>query len=134
VALRHSLSQNDLPDLLQEVTLVLLRVGMDHEINASWVFHTAVHKAVDLQRQSHHSSAELDKNQAVAHESQDPELVHLLRARAASLPGPLIEFYVLRYELGLSLRETARRMGVRLGSIRLMDLRCLHFLKDRVHP
>jgi DNA-directed RNA polymerase specialized sigma24 family protein len=133
VALRHSLSLNELPDLLQEVTLVLVKVGMDHEINATWVFHTAAHKAVDLQRQSRLGSAELAKNQAVAHESQDPELLHLLRARAASLPAAMIDFYVLRHELGLSLRETARHMGVRFSSIRLMDRRCFHFLKDGAH-
>ena len=33
-------------------TIVLVKAGMDHEINATWVFHTAAHKAVDLQRQS----------------------------------------------------------------------------------
>jgi DNA-directed RNA polymerase specialized sigma24 family protein len=127
--LRYSLSANELPDLFQEVTLVLLGVGMDHEINATWVFHTAAHKAVDLQRQTHLGNTELAKNQAAAQESQDPELLYLLRARAASLPAPLIDFYVFHYELGFSLREAAQHMGISLNSIRLMDGRCLHFLK-----
>lgn len=133
VALRHSLSPDDLLDLLQEVRLALVRAGMDHDINASWVFQTAKHKVVDLKRQSRIGELDLDPSPPFSSDEPDPELLHLLRARAAALPAPLRDFYALRYEQGLSQRETARHMGIGRKSIRLMDARCLHFLMDHPH-
>lgn len=133
VALRHSLSPDDLLDLRQEVSLALLRAGPSHKINASWVFHTAKHKVVDLKRQSRVGELDLDPSPRFSSDKPDPELLHLLRARAAILPAPLRQFYSLRYEQGLSQRETARYMGVGRKSIRLMDARCLHFLIDHPH-
>jgi DNA-directed RNA polymerase specialized sigma24 family protein len=88
VALRHSLSPDDVLDLLQEVRIALLRVGMDHEINTSWVFHTAEHKVVDLKRQSQTGELDLDPIPRFSSDKPDPELLHLLRARAATLPAP----------------------------------------------
>ncbi len=106
---------------------------MNHEINASWVFHTAEHKVVDLKRRSQIGELDLNPNRRFSSDEPDPELLHLLRARAAALPAPLRKFYSLRYEQGLSQRETARHMGVGRKSIRLMDARCLHFLMDHLH-
>jgi DNA-directed RNA polymerase specialized sigma24 family protein len=133
VALRNSLSPDDLLDLRQEVSLALLRAGPSHEINASWVFHTAQHKVVDLKRQIQIGKLDFDPSPRFSSGEPDPELLHLLRARAATLPAPLREFYSLRYEQGLSQRETARHMGAGRKSIRLMDARCLHFLMDQLH-
>ncbi len=106
---------------------------MDHEINASWVFQTAKHKVVDLKRQSQIEELDLDPSPRSSSDEPEHELLHLLRARAATLPAPLREFYSLRYVQGLSQRETARHMGVGRKSIRLMDARCLHFLMDHLH-
>jgi DNA-directed RNA polymerase specialized sigma24 family protein len=105
---------------------------MDREINATWVFHTAAHKAVDLQRQSYFSNSEHGRNQAIAQESQDPELLHLLRACAAELPAPLNEFYEFRFGQGLSQRATAAQMGLDRTSIQRMDRRCLRIMKGHL--
>jgi len=133
VARRHSLSPNDLPDLLQEIRIALWEAGIDRAINVSWVFHTANHKVVDLERQNHSSNAEPDGNRTVSCQGQDPELLHLLRACAGGLPAPLDKFYELRYEQGLSQRATAARMGLDRSSIQRMDRHCRRFMKDGVN-
>jgi DNA-directed RNA polymerase specialized sigma24 family protein len=98
---------------------------MDQPINATWVFRTASHKAIDLRREKliHPDPVELTED--LARDSKDPELVNLLRARAASLSRSLREFYELRYEEGLSQRVVAKRMGLCRSSIRLLERRCL---------
>ena len=132
VASRHCLPADDLSDLLQEVRIALLRLWPGQTINASWVFHTANHKAADLKRQSQIGKLDVGLNSSFASGGPDPEWLHLLRARAAILPAPLRELYALRYEQGLSQREAAKRMGVRRKSIRLMEARCLHLLKNHL--
>jgi DNA-directed RNA polymerase specialized sigma24 family protein len=114
------------PDLLQEIRIALWKAGLDHAINATWVFHTAEHKAIDLGRQS--LSFAIDADFATpdpARSGGDAELVHLVRARAASLTGPLRRFYDLRYEQGLSERAIAQRLQVSRSSVRWMEHRCL---------
>jgi DNA-directed RNA polymerase specialized sigma24 family protein len=62
----------------------------------------------------------------------DPDLIHLLRARAALLPRRLHDFYLLRYEEGLSQREIAKRLGLCRGSVRCLDRRCFRMMKGRL--
>jgi RNA polymerase sigma factor (sigma-70 family) len=125
VASGHGLSTDELPDLLQEIRIALWQAGMDHPINATWVFRTASHKAIDLRRErlTHLDARALTED--LAQESLDPELVNLLRARAACLSRSLREFYELRYEVGLSQRVVGKRMGLCRSSVRLLERRCL---------
>jgi RNA polymerase sigma factor (sigma-70 family) len=125
VASGHALSPDELPDLLQEIRIALWQAGMEHPINATWVFRTASHKAIDLRREKLTHPDNLELTEDLARESLDQELVNLLRARAAGLSQSLREFYELRYEEGLSQRVIGKRMGLCRSSIRLLERRCL---------
>jgi DNA-directed RNA polymerase specialized sigma24 family protein len=118
-----------LPDLLQEIRIALWKAGMDRPVNAAWIFHTAEHKAIDIGRQSWTRPVNpYPGTPDPARETRDPELVHLVRARAASLPGSLRRFYDLRYEQGLSERVIAERMRVSRSSVRWMEHRCFRVM------
>lgn len=123
VASRKALAPDDLPDLLQEIRIALWRAGMDRPVNATWIFHTAEHKAIDIWKQSHAVDGD-PRTPDPAGTGGDPELVHLVRARAASLRGSLREFCDLRYEQGLSERLIAERLNVSRSSVRWMEHRC----------
>lgn len=125
VASGHALSRGDLPDLLQEIRIALWQAGMDHPINATWLFRTASHKAIDFRRKKLTHPDALELTEDLVQKSLDPELVNLLRARAAGLSQSLREFYALRYEEGLSQRVVGKRMGLCRSSIRLLERRCL---------
>lgn len=62
----------------------------------------------------------------------DPDLLRLLRVRAARLPAGLAQFYHLRIEEGLSQREISERLGLCRGSVRLMECRFVRMMKGRV--
>ncbi len=125
VASRKAVVPDDLPDLLQEIRIALWKAGLDRPVNAAWLFHTAEHKAIDIARQSLTRPVDiLRRTPDPARETRDPELIHLVRARAASLPGSLRKFYDLRYEQGLSERVIAERMRVSRSSVRWMEHRC----------
>ena len=108
--------------------------GQQLLVNSAWIFHTANHKAADLVQRN----IRLARETSVLPEDPpprcgaDPALAHLLHARAALLPGLLHDFYLLRYEEGLSQREIAKRMGVSRGSVRCLDRRCLRMVKGRM--
>jgi RNA polymerase sigma factor (sigma-70 family) len=125
VASAHAISTADVPDLLQELRIALWQAGLDRPINATWVFRTASHKAIDLVRQNCTKSDPVELTEDLATETLDPELVNLLRARAARLSRSLREFYELRYGEGLSQRVVGKRMGLCRSSIRLLERRCL---------
>src|SRR5580765_2982319 len=89
VAYQFRLPAQDAPDLLQEVRLALWQAGPETIVNATWVFHTANHKAADLVRRRARiarENAPLTRDPPLE-DGADPALRHLLRARAALLPG-----------------------------------------------
>jgi RNA polymerase sigma factor (sigma-70 family) len=131
IAVQYRLPSQDAPDLLQEVRLALLKTGPEARLNATWIFQTATHKAVDILRQRRLEAS--DDRTAPAAESHE-ELFHLLHARAHALSRPLREFYALRFEEGLSQREAAKRLGVHRCSIRSLDRRCLSWIGGRRTP
>ncbi len=116
VACRYHLPQEDSDDLLQETRIALLGHGLDSHLNHTFVFRTAIHKAVDIVRQ-----------RLIA----DEELLHLLRSRLSLLPRPLQVFYALRYEQGLTLSEISGLLGCGRGSVRWMESRTQKLL---MHP
>lgn len=134
VALQYGVPAQDRPDLLQEIRLALWKAGPGVSVNVTWIFHTANHKAVDLIKRGLRFGQEgLNEQEDVSSRSDsDPGLLHLLHARAALLPKGLRDFYLLRYEEGLSQREIARRLGLCRSSVRCLDRRCLRMMKGRL--
>jgi DNA-directed RNA polymerase specialized sigma24 family protein len=134
VAALHRLPSSDVPDLLQEISLALLRAGPGTLVNATWVFRTASHKAVDIFRSRIHM-AEVALDSVTEHDASlkpDPDLLRLLRVRAARLPASLARFYHLRIEEGLTQREISKRLGLSRGSVRLMEHRFVRMMKGRI--
>jgi len=134
VACHYGLPSQDTPDLLQDLRIALWKAGPSQPVNVAWIFHTANHKAVDFVKRRIRLARETS---AWAEDSPerceaDPTLRHLLRARAARLPKRLHDFYLLRYEEGLSQREIARRLGVCRSSVRCLDRECLRRVKGRL--
>lgn len=126
VGVHYALKSEDVLDLLQEVRLALWRAGPDLQVNVSWIFKTAEHKAADYWRKLRQEG----ERTSDAWDSPEPqpvdgaEMLHLLRAKAAILPSALRRFYTLRYEEGRSEREIAVRLGLCRSSIRWMDEKC----------
>jgi RNA polymerase sigma factor (sigma-70 family) len=133
MAYLHGLPSEEAPDLFQELCLALWMAGPDRLVNATWVMHTAQHKAVDFfkkrARLARETASEEDPSSWT---DRDPALSHLLRAWATLLPKRLHDFYVLRYEEGLSQREIAKRLGLCRGSVRCLNRRCLRMMKGRM--
>jgi len=131
VAYQYGLQAEEVPDLLQETRMALWKAGPATCVTAAWIFGTASHKAADLLKlrircRSHEREA------FGSHSSQpgpDPELEHLLHARADLLPRRLRDLYRLKYELGLSEREIARHRGICRASVRWLDGRCKQALR-----
>lgn len=134
MAYQHGLPSQDTPDLLQDLRLALWKAGPDLLVNVTWVFHTANHKAVDLVKRRIKLAKETSDwaEDPSPPRGADPALLHLLHARAAVLPKRLHDFYLLRYEEGLSQREIAKRLGLCRGSVRCLDRRCLRMVKGRL--
>jgi DNA-directed RNA polymerase specialized sigma24 family protein len=134
VAALHRLPASDVPDLLQEISLALLRAGRGTLVNSTWLFRTASHKAVDIFRSRiHMAEVALDSvREPDMSLNPDPDLLRLLRVRAARLPAGLAHFYHLRIEEGLTQREISERLGLCRGSVRLMERRFVRIMKGRM--
>ena len=131
VAVQYGVPVVDRPDLLQELRLALWKAGPDQLVNVTWIFHTANHKAIDLiKRRARFGGEPLITEECLTPlNGSDPGLVHLLHARAAHLPKRLRDFYLLRYEEGMSQREIARHLGICRSSVRCLDRRCLRMMR-----
>jgi DNA-directed RNA polymerase specialized sigma24 family protein len=134
VASLHRLPASDVPDLLQELSLALLRAGSNTLVNPTWLFRTASHKAVDILRSRvHMAEVALDSvRESDVSLNPDPDLLRLLRVRAARLPAGLARFYRLRIQEGLTQREISKRLGLCRGSVRLMERRFVRMMKGRM--
>jgi DNA-directed RNA polymerase specialized sigma24 family protein len=122
---RFGLQADYAEDLLQEIRLALWRAGCDRNVNSTWVFHTGLHKVVDLIRSD---SKRANPREPQPPASGDAELWHLLRARMSSLPSQLQRFCHLRYEEGLSQAEISRYFCCCRASVRWMDTQSLRAL------
>jgi RNA polymerase sigma factor (sigma-70 family) len=132
VASQHGLRPDDIEDLLQELRLALWKAGPDRIVNATWIYHTANHRAVELWKlRAYKEEIRSSCDTCVASQTSDEEIVLLLRAQVARLPTRLREFYALRYTEALSEREVADRLGVCRASVRWMDGRCQKIIGRR---
>ena len=131
VAFQLGLDRQDVPDLFQELSLALWTTGSDARVNATWVFQTAHHKALDALGRARRDARTVcsQPRDSGSMGSKDPDLEHLLKSRAARFPEDLRRFYSLRYEEGLSQREIARRLKLCRSSVRWLDQRCMRMLK-----
>lgn len=126
VAYQCDLPSQEIPELLQELRIALWKAGSSTAVNATWIFHTAQHKGKDLLRMMRVRAREVSfsREPSISANRHDPELLRLLRARAAMLPPRLKEFYFLRYRAGLSERQIADRLGLCRGFLSLRVWLC----------
>jgi RNA polymerase sigma factor (sigma-70 family) len=100
-------------------------------VNLTWVYRIAMHKAVDAARRKRRSAKEIGlllAEAAPVHDRMHPELPSLLHSCVAGLPDPLRRLYFLRFEAGLSQRETAERLGLSRKSVRGTERRCIEMI------
>jgi RNA polymerase sigma factor (sigma-70 family) len=130
VAYQYRLPAHTVPDLLQELRIALWRVGPNIDVNATWLVHTAEHKAQDFWRRFGRVAEEqLGSGDACdASAARESELLHLLRARVSHLPGDVRRFYRLRFLEGLSQREISSRLGLCRSSVRYLERRFLRIV------
>jgi RNA polymerase sigma factor (sigma-70 family) len=133
VAYQFGLPSQEVPELLQELRIALWKAGSSTPVNPTWILHTAQHKGSDLLRTRRERGREISfSGDSSIPSPRDPELLRLLRARAAVLPPRLKEFYFLRYRAGLSERQIADRLGLCRGSVRCLERRCVKSVKGRL--
>lgn len=130
VAHNHPIPMDDHEDLLQEVRIALWSVGLEQKVNATWVFHVALHKAADLARKVRPPCREYEPPEATSNAEANSELLYLLHSRADRLPLELRAFYELYYRKGLSQRTVAEHLGVSRATVRWRDRRCRQILRD----
>jgi RNA polymerase sigma factor (sigma-70 family) len=132
VAHSHHLTEADVPDLHQEICLALWKAGPERLVNATWIFHTANHRAIELYKRKWKAGRFVA---AVGAEDAgprgDPEKALLVHARADRLPDSLRRFFRLRFQEGYTQRELMQRAHLTRGSIRGLEKECLRRLSGR---
>jgi len=133
VAYTYLLPPEDVPDLYQELCLALWKAGPDRMVNATWLFHTANHRAADiLKRKRKHFEVSVTGMDGIARTSTaDPELTLLVHSEVRRLPKSLRRFYRLRYEEGYTQRELVQHERLTRGSVRGMEKKCLRWMTRR---
>lgn len=133
-AYAHRISDADSPDLYQELCLALWKAGPDRRVNATWIFHTASHLAIEIfkrGRRADRLSAAVGAEMARFPASGSRESLLLVRARAGQLPRPLRRFYRLRFEEGYTQRELMQTAQMTRGCVREIERKCLRRLAGR---
>ncbi len=133
VAHNFGLPSQDVPDLCQDLCLALLKADPDQLVNATWVFHTGNHRAVELiqRERKRRQMAETVPERIRKPSTADPELASLVHAGAARLPDSLRRFYRLRYEEGFTQQEIVQRKHLPRGLVRGMEKQCLRRMTGR---
>jgi RNA polymerase sigma factor (sigma-70 family) len=132
VAYAYHLSGDDVSDLYQELCLALWKAGPERAVNATWIFHTANHRAIELyKRQWRTGRFAAAVGAEDAWPRCDPEKALLIRARADRLPDSLRRFFRLRFQEGYTQQELMQRAHLTRGSIRGLEKECLRRLSGR---
>jgi RNA polymerase sigma factor (sigma-70 family) len=129
-ARRLGLAAQEVPDLVQEVSLALWSAGPDRLISTAWVVQTARHKVIDLLRKKTVHREEPLKNPRMLRDGREsvPERPHYLPCAVCRLPEPLHRFFRLRFEEGLTQVEIGVRLGLARGAVRWLERCCLKAL------
>ena len=125
---RLQLPTQDLPDLLQNIAVDLLKRGAATKINASYLFAVAMHRAIDLRRGNRRLQSSFTAEQ---HKDLNPELSHLLRARIASLDEQTRRLYELLFDYGFTERQAATQFGLSRGALRRWQERLMRRLRGQ---
>jgi RNA polymerase sigma factor (sigma-70 family) len=132
VAHTYHLTDADVPDLYQEICLALWKAGPERLVNATWIFHTANHRAIELYKRQWRAGrfavAVGAEDAAPRGGSEEALLVH---AKADRLPDSLRRFFRLRFQEGYTQRELMQRARLTRGSIRGLEKECLRRLSGR---
>lgn len=134
VSYTYRLSDADVPDLYQELCLALWKAGPDRLVNATWIFHTANHLAIDIfkrERRADQLAAAVGAERPGARFLESAETALLVHARAGRLPPPLRRFYELRFEEGYTQLELMETAHLTRGSVRETERKCLRQLAGR---
>jgi RNA polymerase sigma factor (sigma-70 family) len=134
VAYTYHLSDADIPDLYQEICLALWKAGPERMVNATWIFHTANHRAIELynkHRRANRFAQAVGAEGLDLEASSDPERALLVRARADGLPLVLRRFYRMRFQEGYTQRELMQRAHLTRGFIRGLEKECFRRLRGR---
>jgi RNA polymerase sigma factor (sigma-70 family) len=134
VAYTYRLSDGEVPDLYQELCLALWKAGPDRLVNATWIFHTANHLAIEIlkrKRRVDRLSAAVGAETAEVRASGKPETALLVHAKADRLPPHLHWFYELRFEQGYTQQELMQITHLTRGSVRKLERMCLRHLAGR---
>ena len=133
VAHGYHLSDADVPDLYQEICLALWKAGPERQVNATWIFHTANHRAIELykrQWRAGRSAAAVGAEDAAPGTASEEAL--LVHAKADGLPESLRRFFHLRFQQGYTQRELMQRTHLTRGSVRGLEKECLRRLSGRL--
>jgi len=136
VAYTYSLSEADVPDLYQELCLALWKAGAERRVNATWIFHTANHRAIELynlKRRAGRFMTAVGAEDLEPRALTDPERILLAHTQADRLPRSLQQFFRLRFQEGYTQSELMRRANLTRGSVRGLERECLRRLRGRSH-
>ena len=134
VAYTYHVSDSDVPDLYQELCLALWKAGSDRVVNATWIFHTANHLAIEISRRTRRSdrlSAAIGTTLENRPASGRCEAALLVHAHVRALPPSLRRFCELRFEEGYTQRELMESTNLTRGTVREIEKKCLRRLAGR---
>jgi RNA polymerase sigma factor (sigma-70 family) len=131
ISQRRGIQAQEIPDILQEVRISLIRKGLNSRVNATWVFKTITSRIADYYRNRRREVADdgpLPDQAASQSGRLDPELTLLMESKASRLPERLRIYYVLRYRLGLKQSEVANQLGMSRAAVRHLEHQCIQSL------
>ena len=132
VLIRRGVHGPDLEDSLQEVQIRVLRFAPSDEQLCPWVGQVASNVAIDHHRATRRRRdlhATLGRGALTRHLDPDPELRPVVADALRTLGPEQREVLALRVLGGLSLRETASRLGVPEGTVKSRLHRALAALR-----
>jgi RNA polymerase sigma factor (sigma-70 family) len=135
----YRVAPEDGEDVLQEALLALWRKRAQVKDYEAWLLSALRLECLRYRRresrQSHSAVDEAALEQLAGDDglaATDPSLHQDLRRLVQCLPARHQALIHLRYGLGLTLEETASRLGYRLSSLKKTTTRCLQVLRSRL--
>lgn len=123
IGYRCGVDRDEIEDLVQEVAIAVLRIGSATRLNSTYVYRTAIRKAVDILRKRGRGSGRVPPPDLPR--PSESELQCLVRAKVAHLPVPLRVVFELRYQEGLTEREVSQLLHLPRGVVRGLEAKLL---------